>query len=131
MNDDEIRELFREMREEAVPADSVVRVRMAVAAGTQRSRAWRWWIPLLIAACCGMALLFFRPVAVPVPVVPPLPPAPVVADREAPLPPDLPAPKMRRVVHRVRQVPPPSQVPGTVVRIETNDPDVVILLVSD
>jgi hypothetical protein len=131
MNDDEIRELFREMREDAVPADSLARVRMAVAAGTQRSRGWHWWIPLLIAACCGVALLFFRPAAAPVPVLPPMPPAPVVAHREVPPTPDLPAPKMRRVVHRVRQSPVPSPVPGTVVRIETNDPDVVILLVGD
>ncbi len=30
MNEDEIRELFREMRDEPVPPDSLVRVRLAV-----------------------------------------------------------------------------------------------------
>jgi len=123
VNDDEIRELFREMREEAVPADSLARVRMAVAARTERSRGRLWWIPLLIAACCGIALLF-RPAGVPLPA-PPMPPAPVVAHHDPP--PDSPVPRMVRRVHRV---PAPQTGPGTVVRIETNDPDVVILLVG-
>jgi hypothetical protein len=124
MNDDEIRELFRAMREDAVPADSLARVRMAVAERMHRSRGRLWWIPLLIAACCGIALLFFRPAAVPLPVPPRLP-APVVAHHDAP--PDSPVPRMVRRVHRV---PAPQPGPGTVVRIETNDPDVVILLVG-
>ena len=136
MNDDEIRALFEEMREEAVPADSLARLRMAVASGTQPSRRKWWWAAFAIAAaCCGIALLavLFQPAL-------PIPPAPApIAARQ--MPPEVPmvspgapvapvaAPKMRRVVHRVPVAPPP-RLPGTVVRIETNDPNVVILLVG-
>ena len=132
MKEDEIRALFREMREEAVPADSLARVRMAVASGAQPWRRNWWWAAFaLAAACCGIALLamLFRPAL-------PIPPAPApIATRQ--MPPEVPlqtaetpaAPKVRRVVHRIHVAPPP-RLPGTVLRIETNDPNVVIVLVG-
>lgn len=129
MNDDEIRSLLHEMRQDPVPADSLARVRRAVEQRTQRSRAWRWIVPMVLAGCCVCAML----VAVlrwPVIPVPPAPP-PITARQ---VPPDLPAPPVpmpaiRRVLHPVRPAPSP-RLPGTVVRIQTNDPDVVILLVG-
>lgn len=128
MNDDEMRSLFREMREEAVPADSLARVRLTIAAQTRQTPVRRWWVPLLIAAACGVAMLcavLFRAAA-------PVAPAPAPVTWRQPLP-DLPVRtvvvtpvRTRRVIHHA----PPQPQPGTVVRIETNDPDVVILLIG-
>jgi hypothetical protein len=125
MTDDKIRSLFSEIREEPVPADSLARVRMGVAKRREQPRAWLWLVPVMVATAALFALVFFRPERpVPLPAPPliavnQLPPAPVLI----PIPPPI-----RRAVHHPRlRV---QSRPGTVMRIETNDPSVVILLVE-
>src|SRR5689334_11004199 len=71
MNEQEIRDLFREMRDEPVPADSLARARMGVAEriGAERIGRKRWWVPLLaIAGCLIGAFLLLKPAKAPVPV---------------------------------------------------------------
>ena len=54
MNEDDIRELFREMREEPIPPDSLVRVRQAVAERRRRGQSnfgWKVATGLLAMAC--------------------------------------------------------------------------------
>jgi anti-sigma factor RsiW len=124
MTDDEMRSLFREMRAEPVPADSLARVRMAMAQRREKPRVWLWLVPVLIATAALLALVFFRPER---PV--PLPVPPLIAANQVPSAPALiPTPPIRRAVHHPR--PRVQSHPGTVMRIETNDPSVVILLVE-
>ena len=124
MNDEDMRELFRAMREEAVPADSLARVRARV---DQRRRRlggpWKVLAVLAAAACIVAGFLTLRPgkpvqPATPVEIAQAIPAAPV----EIPVPP---APKVKRIPRpqRVQAVP-------VLIRIETPDPDVVILLVN-
>lgn len=128
MNENEIGELFRQMRDEPVPADSVARVRLAIDDRIRRRRSWR--IPSLVAACAVVLLMAFlvsednpRRVAQ----------APRIAQQEAlPLespravPPVVVRPAIRRTRRRVK----PATQP-IVIRMQTADPDVVILLVGD
>ena len=126
MNEDEMRELFREMRDEPVPADSLARVRLGV---DQRIRKTHWLTPLKIAAALVMAgcvvagFVLLRPVRTPVQIQPPRQPevAQVLPPPEAPVPA---APRPRRARPR------PAKVEPISIRIETPDPDVVILLVN-
>ncbi len=124
MNENEMRSLFREMREEAVPADSLARVRLAVEQRRQQRSGWLWLVPaLLVTAAIVMVVLYLRPV----PQVEP----PVVATVHMP-PPVLPVVSPRvRVPVRIRRPMVRHPEPGTVVRIETDDPNVVILLVGE
>jgi hypothetical protein len=142
MTEDQIRELFREMRDEPVPPDSQARVRMAVAERTESwreklrprwNRHWKWIAAALVPACLLLVMVATREekIAVPPPVV--HPPAIAVveppAEVAAPLPP--PPHRVRRVGHRAAK--PPREVASkgaTLIRIETPDPDVVILLVG-
>lgn len=131
MSDEEIRELFREMRDEQVPADSLVRVRDSVYRGVRRRRQW------LIAAwavTCTVALFVFlagsrrqsaaqHPTTTTIasktqPVVTPIPAPP----RHTPV-----RPAIRKSV-RTHGAEPQQQI---AIRIETPDPDVVIVLVGD
>jgi hypothetical protein len=145
MTEDQIRELFREMREEPVPADSRARVRVAV---DERSRTWaerlrrHWKIAaavLVPAFAVLVAMLAREPVRVPRPEANARPTA---AEETAALT-AMPAPEVsashpRLAAHRaVRAVPRPSaeriadgNAAGVVIRIETPDPNVVILLVG-
>jgi anti-sigma factor RsiW len=124
MTDDQMRSLFREMREEPVPADSLTRVRIGVAQRQEKPRVWLWLIPVLMAAATLLALVFFRPER---PV--PLPAPPLIAVNQVPPAPAVtPTPPIRRAVHHPR--PRVQSRPGTIMRIETNDPSVVILLVE-
>ena len=122
MTDNEMRDLFREMREEPVPADSLARVRARVA---KRAPRRRWWIlvPAVAVALSVLSFVMFRPAPPPVPV-------PLIVAKAAPVsPPEItparfpPRPKPARR----KQV---AAVPVSMIRIETPDPEVVILLVN-
>jgi hypothetical protein len=135
MTEDQIRELFREMRDEPVPPDSKARVRMALA---ERTQSWpeklrrRWkWMAALAPVCLLLVALFTWQKKVDMPP-PPAAPAPSVAVVEAPAP--IVAPPRPPIVHaRHRAARPPRQVASngaSLIRIETPDPDVVILLIG-
>jgi hypothetical protein len=142
MTEDNIRDFFREMSDEPVPADSLRRVRIAVAERTNRGRVPWWRLAALFAAAASIALVVFstfstrEPVARPVRVAAPAPAPPVLArEQDAPAPHSAP-PAVVRVrrknvpaVRRIERTAAPA--PGVVIRIETPDPDVVILLVGD
>jgi len=130
MNDEELSELFGEMREEPVPVDSLVRTRMRVDQGIRRKTDWTFAAWAAVCAALLLAVLFVPSretrTSVPVPKT--------VAHRKAPQPQiETPAPvsvepAIRRQ-HRVRKTSPPPQT--VAIRIETPDPDVVIVLVSN
>ena len=125
MNEEEMREIFREMREETVPEDSLARVRMRLEERVARKRWWRISaVALASAACIVGAFLLLRPAKTPVPVEQPS--APEIAQVQPPA--EVPA----RTVPRPRRARPRPIVEGVSVsiRIETPDPDVVILLVN-
>ncbi len=126
MTDERMRELFREMRDEPVPADSRARVRIAVAERTRRRR----WIWPVLAASAAAAMLGV--IAIPR-RAPETPPRVVAVQRPQPTaipqPPPDPRPAPRAApVRRVR--PPAPRTEDVTIRIETADPDVVILLVG-
>jgi hypothetical protein len=133
MSEDEIRGLLREMRDEPVPPDSLARVRIAVAERTQ-TRSWTWALPwriaaaVLAAACLLLVAILWRTSV-------PAPPAPPVVTRAVDPLVGTPTPQPaapRRAAQRVRRVPKPSApAEAMVIRIETPDPDVVILLIGD
>ena len=58
MTEDRMRELFREMHDEPVPADSLARVRMAVSARTERRAGWFWRVAAGVAlAACALVVV--------------------------------------------------------------------------
>lgn len=130
MTEDQLRELFREMRDEPVPPDSQARVRMAVAARTASwpERLRKYWKPAALILAPAAVILLVTLNRQPTPVD--LPAAPVVAAKMLPAEPTATPPPARivRVRHRVAK----SHVAeaATSIRIETEDPDVVILLVG-
>ncbi len=141
MTEDRIRELFREMRDEPVPADSRARVRLAVAERAARwperwLRHWKIATAVLVPVCLLLiALLARQPAQVRVKPVS-APAAPSIAAVETPpvfAPPVAPpirrraAKAVRRVVAGRRKV---LEDSATVIRLETNDPDIVILFVG-
>lgn len=133
MTEDEIRLFLRELRDEPVPADSLARVRLAVA---ERSRKTSWlsgrWRMVGVLAATAMILLIamwappFRQSTTPDIALVPAPPPPVIAQ-----------PMVKAAIKVVakpkkenrRKAAPMGE--GVLVRIETADPDVVILLVGD
>jgi len=145
MTEDELRELFREMRDEPVPADSQVRVRLAVE-GRARSwperfqRHWKIAAAILVPVCVALIATLSRESARV--VVKRVPPVPIEDKAEVPakIPAsDVLAPQVARAEQRViRTVRRPAAIArssgsndsGTVIRIETPDPDVVILLIG-
>jgi hypothetical protein len=142
MNDDQIRELLHEMRDDPVPADSLGRVRQAVMARASARLGrrglgllWKLAVPAVLAGCIVAALL--RPPARhnrPTPVQP----APAI-EEQAPAPPVAAAVQHKharanaRVARHFQQKPAPTtQADGaSLIRIETPDPGVVILLLAD
>jgi len=124
MNEEEMRELFREMREEPVPADSLARVLAAVEQRRlHRVVPWKILAALAAAACIVAGFLILRPgkpvqQTGPVEIARAIPAVPA----EIPVPPAPKAKRARRPQH-VETVP-------VSIRIETPDPDVVILLVN-
>ena len=130
MNEQEMREVFREMREEPIPADSLARVRMAVGERIQRRRVSLWKLAAALVLAGGMAAAFLslRP-GKPVPRVIAPEIARVLPRVETPVPFESPVPS----VARPRRIPPrarPVEAVPVSIRIETPDPDVVILLVN-
>jgi hypothetical protein len=133
MNDDRMQELFREMRDEPVPPDSLARVRMKVAERTARAPHrvmwWRWAAGL--AAVVAALLFVFWPKPAPRPVE--------VAKKAIELPPPvietrvIADPPVVRPVRAKRAAPAAKPAPrgAVAIRIETPDPDVVILLLGD
>jgi len=130
MNDEELQNLLRDMRDDPVPPDSLVRMR----AGLEHriSRRPHWKIAAWLVSCAAvavLALLIQRPTAVH-----------RIADRPAftherqfrpPETPrvDSPTP-VRQAIHRTRRRK-PAEYPQLAIRIETPDPEVVILLIAD
>lgn len=124
MTEDEMRRLFSEMRDEPVPADSLARVRMGVDRRRRRQVVpWKILAGLAAAACIVAGFLILRPEK-PVQQTGTVEIAQVLAAAPAEIPAP-PAPKAKRVP-RPRRV---EAVPVSI-RIETADPDVVILLVN-
>jgi len=124
MTEQEMRDVFREMREEPVPVDSLARVRLGVEQRRRRAFSWKIAVALVMAGCIAAGFLLIRPAKAPVRTVAP---APLEIAQVQP-PPEIPvrvAPKPRRVRPR-----PVETVPSMLIRIETPDPDVVILLVN-
>ena len=130
MNDEQMRDLFREMREEPLPADSLARVRMAVAKRIAQPARRPWWLQwqVLAAGVVGMAMIAML-VSGPDPVQKP---APMEARKEAPVevrvqaPVD--APRVKPVQAKARQK---AERQDALIRLETADPNVVILLVAE
>ena len=125
MTEQEMRELFRAMRDEPVPADSLARVRAGVEQRIAKRSWWKFAVPVVAAGCIVAGFLLLRPAKAPVRIVEP---APLEIAQVQPPPeiPVRPAPKPRRARPRPQQV----QTVPVVIRIETPDPDVVILLVN-
>jgi hypothetical protein len=132
MTEDDIRGLLRELHAEPVPPDSLARVRLAVDRRLAAKSRLPWYAALVAAAALVViALLLRSPVEQPAaPVLTSLPPPAIATIRPEPrkaTPPKLATtgkrPKMR-----------PAAAPASehlVVRIETEDPDVLILLIGD
>lgn len=128
MTDDQLRNLFQEMRDEPVPADSLARVCAGVSQRIESRRVFPLrWAAALVAVGVFIAVLVWHrpeaPVAAPEPIVP-------LEVEHVPAPPPLPAPAKPkpRIVSKSR----PKSKPSTevVFRIQTEDPEVVILLVN-
>lgn len=127
MTEEEMRSLFREMRDEPVPVDSLARVRLGVEQRTSKTNWWKFAVPLAVAGCVVAGFLSLRPAKAPAPIeqlstpeiaqVIPLPELPIRTAQTAP------RPKRVRRPHRIEGV-------AVSIRIETPDPDVVILLVN-
>jgi hypothetical protein len=126
MNEDNIRDLLREMRDEPVPAESLARVRFGI--GERLWQRSRWRMVKWVTACAAMlvAAIFIQygtrpPVTVHLQsiaaVAPPPPPAQTVTARPA---------IRRRAIRRTKHA-----AESIVIRMETADPDVVIMLVSN
>ena len=132
MTEEQIRQLLREMREDPVPADSLARVRQSVEERTQRARRRRWlWSPWSIAvvttaAVCVILILWLR-TPVRVPFAPPAPPETAVVQAPKEQPPEPPPPVVRSVQRTWLTS---KATENVTIRIETPDPDVVILLVG-
>jgi hypothetical protein len=150
MTEDQIRDLLREMRDEPIPPDTRVRVRAAVVERIQSGSwasifhgPWRTVAVLLAMTSIVAVLLFMRPSRAV------HEPSPGVAARqpdgrfEGATPPEKTMPAPVRLLHRAkhparRMVQPaphrqeaPAAGDGVLIRIETPDPDVVIVLVGD
>ncbi len=130
MKEDELRELFREMREEPVPADSLARMRASVDQRIHDRRwlsAWKMAAALVMVGCIVAGYLWLRP-AKPVQQMRPPDIAQVLPPVEMPALPEIPVRSAHRP-KRARPRPAVEAVPVSI-RIETPDPDVVILLVN-
>jgi hypothetical protein len=130
MTEDEIRDLFREMREDAVPADSLARVRFGVEGRIRRRAHWKIAAWVMAGAMVILAALITHPrTAIHKPAT-----AAMAARRLDAPPLELPQATTRMTVRPAiqrkvsRRPHRPSE--AVTIRIETPDPDVVILLVS-
>ena len=142
MTEDDVRALLHELRNESVPADSLARVRMAVAERRRIEKtspwlvwSWKWLALLATAVAITVVAILLRPAhrsnpttaavrndAVTIPA-----PPPPVSNPEPKRDVVKASTKRRQKVPRVKDAP----AENLLVRIETADPDVVILLVGD
>ena len=138
MTEDEIREALREMRDIAVPPESLARVRLNLENRVRRRAVWRTSALLAAVSVTLLAAFLFVPKAgrrgaVAIPAVQP-PPKVAVIDAPRPekkrvedaVPARIPTARVRHRTHRKA----PAAMPVTI-RIQTPDPDVLILLVGD
>jgi hypothetical protein len=134
MNEQEIRNLLREMRDEPVPVDSLVRVRLRVDDGIRRRARWRIGAWAMACASVLLAALFaWRGMEVREVVQVGSEPLPIVRSekvRPEELPLAITRPAVRPAIRR-RPHPIVREPQSLVIRMETADPDVVILLVSE
>jgi hypothetical protein len=132
MTDDHIRTLLREMRDEPAPPESVARVDIGASRRIRRRRTvWLFSGAFAAAACFALAIFSLRS---PQPGTPdsvvrfqpaeptPAPPISLSPERK---PPGTATP-----ARRPRIGPIPAKREDVVIRIETPDPDVVILLIG-
>ena len=138
MTEDEIRETLREMRDVPVPPDSLARVRLKLEHGIRRRFARRPAAFLVTVSATLLAVFLFGPVVhrrAPV-ANPAAQRQPKMAVIEATRPEQQPAKDalpasipIVRAHHRLRRKA-PAAAPVTI-RIQTPDPDVLIVLVGD
>lgn len=134
MTEDQMRDLFRDLRDEPVSSDSLRRVRVAVSEKTAaRPRTfWSWVMAAsLVAACAALVMIIQRSES---PVKETAPPVVVQKQDIAPpvvevKPPSVPRKMKVHQVRHTRKV--QKDESNVVIRIETADPDVVILLLGD
>lgn len=134
MNEQEIRNLLREMRDEPVPVDSLVRVRLGLDERIRRRARWRLGTWAVACASVLLVALFawqgmpVREVARGGPAGLPIVRRHEIQPEEVPevIAPPAVRPAIRRRPHRIVREP-----QSVVIRMETADPDVVILLVSE
>ncbi len=124
MREDEMRDLLSEMRDDPVPADSLVRVRTRV---EERIAGRDWRRPVALLAAVAFAAICLVAVVTRRDPQPAPPPPPLIA--AVPAPPPAQAPVVAKPRHRTRK-PAPMQS-NLIIRIETPDPDVVILLLGN
>ncbi len=130
MTDEEIRGYLRQLRDESPPADSLARVRARVEDRIAvEGRGWfRWqWTVAVVASMVLVAVIWLRRPAVEKLVVIPPVPRPVVAEI-MPGPPE--AAAVRKVVKRRVQKRAPAKE-SNVMRIQTEDPDVLLVFITD
>ena len=131
MTEEEMRSLFREMRDEPVPADSLARVRMGVERRIGKKSWWKFAVPLGVAGCVVAGFLMLRSAKAPIPIGQPIeqPSAPEIA--QVIPPPEVPAP-VAQTAPRPKRARRPQlvEVVPVSIRIETPDPGVVILFVN-
>jgi hypothetical protein len=141
MTDDDIRALLREMQDEPVPSDSLARVRLGVAEGTQRAaKHWlstRWKVIGVLATAALGALLLFVVRSTHTVILPVAKVVQEVPMESVPVPQASP-PQRSKVVRTAATKRKTSNRSykkqtgdGVLVRIETADSDVVILLIGD
>ena len=138
MTEDEMRQILREMQDITVPPDSLARVRLNLEGRIRRRYGWRTAGFLAALSAALVALVLFGPITPQrVPVRnPPVQRHSKIAVVDAPRagnepvenaePELVPAVRVRHKAHRKA----PAAAPVTI-RIQTPDPDVVILLVGD
>ena len=132
MTEDEVRLLLRELRDEPVPADSLARVRLAVAERSRKATwlGWRWRMFGVLAATAMIVLIamWVRPFQSSTPDIAlvQVPPPPAISQPTVKAPMSVAAKPKKE---NRRKTAPSGE--GVLVRIETADPDVVILLVGD
>jgi anti-sigma factor RsiW len=118
---------LRELGSEAVDAAMLTAVRAGVLAGIgeRRRRVWPWVAAFTAALLTALIVTPRKPIEqLPPPVVARiLPPTSVV---QTPMPP----PRRRQVVRR-RPAPPPAEAQPLVVKMLTDDPDIVIIWLVD
>jgi len=120
--------LLKELGAEAVPTAAYDQVRRRVRGRIERGRAWRWSTAVAAALVLALGLAALVSMRQPGRVAP----APMAARVEQPpiMPPAVPSPPAVKPARRLRSTPvrpAPPQAEQLVIKILTDDPDVVII----